>query len=202
MKLFKKIKKIIPVSMMIEIFLIVVVVVGIGAYFVHNHIVAMNEPPVFKIEAESDIFSVKATEKDLLDGVVATDKEDGNVTESIIIEGISQFFDDNKRTVTYVAFDSDNNVTKFNRDIKYSDYEAPKFTNKTRIYVPKGTASEILSEIKVEDKLDGDLSSQVRLEINTVVTGIPGEYPVRASVTNSAGDVATKDIIVTVTGEE
>lgn len=202
MKLFKKIKKIIPVSSMIEIALIVLVVIGIGAYFVYNHIDSMNLPPMIKVEAQSDVFSVNATEKDLLDGVVATDKEDGNVTDSIIIEGISQFFDDNTRTVTYVAFDSNNNVTKFNRDIKYSDYESPKYTNPTRIYVPTGSASEILSKIKVEDKLDGDISSQVRLEINAVVTGVPGDYPVRASVTNSAGDVVTKNIVVTVTGEE
>lgn len=188
--------------MMIEMLLIVLVVAGIGAYFIHNHMDAMNQPPMIEIQAESDVFSVNATEEDLLSGVVATDNEDGNVTDSIIIESISQFFDDNVRTVTYVAFDSSNNVTKCTRDIKYSDYVAPTFTNPTRISVKTGSASEILSKITVEDKLDGDISSQVRLEVNTVVTGIPGEYPVRASVTNSAGDVATKNIIVTVVGEE
>lgn len=198
----KKIKKRIPKYMILEICLIVLVVVGIGAYYVHNHLQANNSAPVITIADNSQRFSVKATEEDFLQGVSAEDNEDGNVTDSIIIESISQLYKGNRRSIVYVAFDSNNHVTKQEREIIYTDYKAPKFTNDTYISVPTGTASEILSQLKAEDVIDGDISSQIKLEINSVQRGVPGTYPVRATVTNSCGDVVTKDVVVTVEGKE
>lgn len=198
----KEIGKRIPKYVILEICLIVVVVLGIGAYYVHNHLEAHNQPPVITIENSSDVFSVKATEEDFLRGVSANDAEDGNVTDSLIIESISQLYKNNTRSIVYVAFDSNNNVTKQEREIKYNDYKSPKFLNDSSISVPTGAVEEILAELKVEDVIDGDITSQVKLEINSVQKGIPGKYPIRATVTNSCGDVVTKDILVTVVGKE
>lgn len=199
---FKQLKKRIPKYMILEICLIILVVVAFGAYFVHHHLEANNSAPVITIAEGSDKFSVKATEEDFLRGVSAEDEEDGNVTDSIIIESISQLYNGNKRSIVYVAFDSNNHVTKLEREIKYTDYKAPKFLNDTYITVPTGAAAEILNELKASDVIDGDISSQIKLEVNSVQRGIPGKYPVRATVTNSCGDVVTKDVVVTVEGKE
>ncbi len=192
----------IPRLVIIELVIIALVIVGIGYYWVHRHIESMNAAPVITIEADSNEFSVKATEDDFLKDVVAIDKEDGNVTDSVIIESISQIIDGNKRTITYVAFDSSNNVTKIERDITYTDYKSPEIQCARDISVSMGSTNEILAKISAIDAIDGDISEQVRLEINDVKYGVPGKYSVKLSVTNSSGDVSTRDIVVTVTGEE
>lgn len=195
-------KKRIPTTIIIEIALIIAVVIGMGAYWTYRHIDAMDNAPVITFEDDSNEFSVSASEDDFLKGVTAMDKEDGNITDSIIIESISQLIDGNKRTVTYVAFDSHNNVTKLDRDIVYTDYEAPKFTSSKNISVPRGTSAEILAKVTAIDAIDGDISEQARIEINNVRVGVPGTYAAKLSVTNSCGDVSTQNIVVTVTGEE
>lgn len=199
---FNSIKKRLPKYMILEICLILVVTICFGAYYIHKHLQANNQPPVITIENGSNNFSVKSTEEDFLRGVSAQDKEDGNVTDSIIIESISQIYNKNTRSIVYVAFDSNNHVQKLEREIKYTDYESPRFLNSSKITVPTGETQEILSQLKVEDVIDGDISNKVKLEINSVQKGIPGKYAVRATVTNSCGDVVTKDILVTVEGKE
>lgn len=198
----KRLMKKISPHIIIELVLIIIVVGCFGYYFVHRMISNNDARPVITVTDTNNKFSVKATEDDFLKGVVAEDKEDGNVTDSIIIESVSQLIDGNKRTVTYVAFDSHNNVTKLERDIVYTDYTSPKFTSKKEINVKYGSSAEILSQLTAEDVIDGDISDQIRIEINKVTSGVPGKYPARVSVTNSCGDVTTKDIVVTVTGEE
>ena len=68
-----------------------------------------------EIQFEQDLLevSVKATEQDLLQGVTATDKKDGDITDSIIIENMSNMLENNERIVTYVAFDRDKPVYSF-----------------------------------------------------------------------------------------
>lgn len=195
-------KKGIALHTIIEIVLIIVAVIGIFTYFVHRRAVNNNAAPVITIEAQSNEFSVKDSVDDLLKGVKAVDKEDGIVTESVIIESISQIIDGNKRTITYVAFDSDNNVTKYDRDIVYTDYVSPTFTSPKQIKVKVGTSSEILSKLSATDVIDGDISDQIKLEVNNVNAGVPGEYSVKISVTNSCGDVSNENIVVAVVGEE
>lgn len=192
----------IPIRIVIELALIAIVIAGIGAYWVHRQVVNNNAAPVITIDENSNSFSVKADEDELFKGVSATDKEDGNVSDDMIIESISQLFDGNKRTVTYVAFDSSNHVVKLDRDITYTDYVSPQFTSPKEISVPTGRSTEILAKLTATDCIDGDISDQIKLEVNNVTPGLPGQYPVKISVTNSCGDVSTRDIVVTVTGEE
>lgn len=198
----KELRRAIPRFMILEICLIIIVLIGTGAYFIQNRLNEHNEPPVITIAEGSDSFSVTATDEDFLRGVSAEDKEDGNVTESIIIESISQIYDGNTRSIVYVAFDSNNHVQKLEREIHYTDYKSPEFTNSAQITVPTGATREILDELKANDVIDGDISSQIKLEINRVQAGIPGKYPVRATVTNSCGDVVTMDVLVTVQDKE
>ena len=192
----------IPVAVAVEIILIAAVLFGLGYYYVQVHLQANNAAPVITVPEGDGVFSVSATEEDLLSGVSAYDNEDGDVTESVIIESISPLFDGKSRTVTYVAFDSNNNVTKLDRDITYSDYRSPVFTSDRHIYVPTGDYTEILAQLSAKDVIDGDISDQIKLEVNNVSEGIPGTYSVQITVTNSCGDVAAENIVVTVTGEE
>lgn len=200
--LLKKIRKRIPKFMLLEICLIAVITVCIGVFYIYNHLDAHNQAPVITIADGTNEFSVSATEEDFLLGVSAEDDEDGNVTDSIIIESISQIYNKNTRNIVYVAFDSNNHVAKLEREIKYTDYKSPEFTNDKYIAVETGSADEILAQLKATDVIDGDISNQIKLEINSVQRGVPGKYPIRATVTNSCGDIVTKDFVVTVGEKE
>lgn len=59
-------------------------------------------------------YTKKTSEEDLLEGVSAVDDVDGDVTDSLLIEKISETADGNV-IVTYVALDAANNVTKKSR---------------------------------------------------------------------------------------
>ena len=54
--------------------------------------------------------SIHAEESELLAGVTAYDKKDGDVTSSLAVEHISNFVEKGRRKISIVAFDSDNHV--------------------------------------------------------------------------------------------
>ncbi|MFQ7768823.1 MAG: hypothetical protein ACLRIL_11475 [Fusicatenibacter saccharivorans] len=54
---------------------------------------------------------------ELLSGVTAYDAKDGDVTDSLAVEHISNFIEKGRRKISIVAFDSDNNVTHAEREM-------------------------------------------------------------------------------------
>lgn len=60
------------------------------------------------------VYTESMKEEELLEGVSAADDVDGDVTDSLLVEKISETADGNV-IVTYVALDSSNNVTKKSR---------------------------------------------------------------------------------------
>ena len=72
--------------------------------------------------------SIHAEESELLAGVTAYDKKDGDVTSSLAVEHISNFVEKGRRKISIVAFDSDNHVTHAERELVYNDYTSPVFS--------------------------------------------------------------------------
>lgn len=132
---------------------------------------------------------VKDSEDVLLQGVTASDSADGDVSDSLSVENISTFYSDRKRLVTYVAFDSDNHVARATREMRYTDYESPKFVlEEPLMYLP----GAVNLKIEAEDCLDGNITSAIKLvESDLVSTDQPGLYKVTFQVANSAGDVSS-----------
>ena len=71
----------------------------------------MKDAPVIEFNADELIVSVNATYEDLLSGVGAYDLQDGDITDDIIIEELTVFLGNHTRTISYVVFDSDDNIT-------------------------------------------------------------------------------------------
>ena len=146
--------------------------------------------PVFQMDSELIQASVKDSEDALLKGVTATDKADGDVTDSIIIESISPFNGDGRRVIRYAAFDSDNHTAHAERELVYTDYQD------IRIRLDRQLCFDIddpilLDGITAEDSIDGDLTDKVELLLDTEIKSYnTGEFPARIKVINSAGDVA------------
>lgn len=61
------------------------------------------KPPVVSCDSSELKVPVNAKEKDLLKGVTAKDNRSGDVSNTLVVENMSEFTDNGKRTVTYAA---------------------------------------------------------------------------------------------------
>ena len=76
--------------------------------------------PVISMDS-SDIFvSVNDPQSQVMAGVTAMDSKDGDVTNLMLIEDLSDFVEEDTRIVSYAAFDKDNHVSKAQR--RMTDY--------------------------------------------------------------------------------
>ena len=153
---------------------------------------------------EMDVTQIEVSVKDLklklLAGMTATDARDGDVTDTLVIENISDFISENTRTVTYAAFDKNNNVTKATRSMIYTDYTPAIFSLSGALRFPVGTTQQsILNVIRVTDSIDGNLSDSVNFSSSSVINvDTAGDYKVTVEVTNSAGDSFSMPLTVTI----
>lgn len=156
---------------------------GLMYYNKQNNI--KGEAPVISIQGKDLVTSVKAEAKVLLDGVEASDKEDGFLTNDVFIESISPFNENKKRTITYTVFDSDDNLTRATRNISYTDYKQPSLTLIKPVLVTYiGDKNMFKSFVKADSNVDGNISDQVVVE-RIYLEG--SDYYIDYSVKDSCG---------------
>lgn len=182
----------------LQILLLAAAVIMVILYIVNRWVLYSRfdrSTPEISFDSEVLEVSVAVTEEELLNGVTAADKKDGDVTDTIIIESISKMLGDHERIVTYAAFDKDNHVGKAQRKIRYTDYTSPRFSLDGPLEAGTMNAemSDILAPLHATDCIDGDLTSQI-VVIDTEITSMSADamtaqYEVQ--VTNSCGDVTT-----------
>lgn len=145
-----------------------------------------------EITMDSDVLSVSvhAGRKAMLKGVTATDNKDGDVTASILVEGISKLTDENTAVITYVAYDASGNAAKASRTVQFTDYQPPVFGQEEALVFASNTAPDVLEFMTAEDILDGDISNRIKgtLLSDTTSLNYPGVHTVEFRVTNSMGD--------------
>lgn len=153
-------------------------------------------PPLISIEERVKEVSVTDGDEKLLEGVTADDTKDGDVSDSLVVESLSNFLDTNRRLVSYAAFDSDNHVSKSTREIVYTDYVKPQFELEEPLRFPVGTTN-FQEYMKVVDCLDGDLSDKIKISPDTsIIVDVAGNYNVKFQAANSAGDVVYLPVTV------
>ena len=182
----------------LQILLLAAAVIMVILYIVNRWVLYSRfdrSTPEITFDSEVLEVYVAVTEEELLNGVTAADKKDGDVTDTIIIESISKMLGDHERIVTYAAFDKDNHVGKAQRKIRYTDYTSPRFSLDGPLEAGTMNAemSDILAPLHATDCIDGDLTSQI-VVIDTEITSMSADamtaqYEVQ--VTNSCGDVTT-----------
>ena len=147
-------------------------------------------PPEITMDADMINVSVSAGEEELLKGVSAFDKRDGDVTGKIIVESVANINDECTATVTYAAFDAAGNVSKAVRKVKFTDYEPPEFGLKQALVFQSELLPNVLDCLSAKDKVDGDISRNVKgtLISNTGNLSSVGTHYVAFRVTNSMGD--------------
>ena len=148
--------------------------------------------PVIAFGGEELVLSVHDDRSRLLEGVTAKDDRDGDVTASLLVETVSAIRSDHSVSVTYVAFDKNGNASKAVRNVRYSDYEPPRFRLKSPLMFRSGITADPFAYIEALDPLDGDLSNRVKVIMRSGESSISdvGIYEVELRVTNKMGDTA------------
>lgn len=169
--------------------IVVLVTAAFAAYRMNEIRKEDSSGPVFSCDQTNLEVSIHDGDDVLLQGITAQDKKDGDVTGSILVEKLSSFYGENKRLVTYAAFDSDNHITEMEREITYTDYTKPKFALNGSLRFKAGETINIDQIVTAQDCLDGDLSRNVKILMDgTINNRITGFYDIEYQVTNSAGD--------------
>ena len=176
------------------IFLLVLILFGI---FYFQTRMDDNIPPVISMAEDEIKVSVRDSQEELLKDVTASDNKDGDLTDSIVVENLSNFTETGQRVVTYAVLDSSGNIARATRILKYTDYISPRFEISAPLVLPtsaiKGTtSSEYLSNVAASDCLDGDVSHNVKVlrvgEVQEEHYGTTADAELQ--VFNSAGDVS------------
>lgn len=168
--------------------LLLIAVTGLYAFDrVSTALSGENIGPTLSCPEEILEISVADDEAALLAGVTAHDEQDGDLTHKVRILGISKFIEDYTTKVTYVVFDSDNNMATCTRQMRYTDYRSPTFSITSPLIYPRSTAMLLLDRITVTDMLDGDITHSVRVT-PIKATSTPEVFTVDLQVTNSMGD--------------
>ncbi len=170
----------------------VISVLVLGACAVSFFMNRDTEGPVIKVPDGVLELDIAAPTEDILAGVTATDSKDGDVSDTLMVEYISNIIGDNQREAGIVAFDEDGHVSKAKRIVQYN-YTGIEYSLSEPLRFPTGTnANKIKQGLSAKDCFDGDVTrwimmSNVKDEI--LDTNVEGEYLVEFSVSNSAGDV-------------
>ena len=174
---------------------VILTVLLFGGYRVYEIYKTDSSGPVISGGQDAIRVSIHDGDDVLLKGITAQDKKDGDVTDSLIVEKLSNFYDENKRIVTYAAFDSDNHISKVERELTYTDYTGTRFALSGSLRFRAGETLNIEKIVSAEDCLDGDLSNKIKIHMETTINNrVIGFYKVEYSVTNSAGDVTNLPI--------
>lgn len=174
------------------IILALLVAINIGSYF---YLGTSNRKVPPKISCPSEILEVSVSElrenpgKVLLAGITASDDQDGDLTNSVTVAGVSKLISKDTAKVTYMVFDSDNNMASCVRKIRYRDYRRPTFEVTEPLVYASTEEVAMLARLKAIDVLDGDISKNIR--VSTLEPTNNSEiYHVSVQVSNSSGDTS------------
>ncbi len=139
-----------------------------------------------------------------LDGVTANDREDGNLTDKIVVSGFDQ--DDLNFAGTYVitlkVTDSAGNETivTINLTVEGTTAALPPVLNGIKAqqtyYIGSGDFNPIAGVTAI-DPVDGNITTSIQVT-GTLLLDTPGQYTLTVRVTNQAGVRASATITVTV----
>lgn len=169
----------------------------IGIQMLEEYTSDDTKPEIYTEETYLEL-SVDDPEEKLLEGLTAVDEKDGDLTDSIMIQGKSHFSDKGAVTVKYVVFDRDNNFAELSRKVYYTDYHSPEFTLSEPLDFARNKNVSILDYVQATDLLDGDITNKVKVSGSSVDMTTSGVYPVSLEVTNSYGDRSIVDTNVVV----
>ncbi|OSM10757.1 cell wall anchor protein [Bacillus toyonensis] len=159
-----------------------------------------DEVPVLTVPAEA---TINIEDKfDPMAGVSATDKEDGDITSKVTVDGSVNASKPGTYELTYTVLDSKGHtvIAKQTVTVKQkveTTNEAPVLTVPFTTTLRVGEAFDPMAGVTASDKEDGNLTNKIKYKGN-VDTSKPGKYIVEYWVVDSKGvnATATQSVIV------
>ncbi len=160
-------------------------------FFIGETIKTDRTIPVINIESDVLEVELNAKEEDMLKGVTANDKKDGDLTSSVFVESISRFTKKGECKVTYVVCDSDNHITKATRKIRFKGYTSPTFTVNKSLCFSAYETIDLAEAITATDCIEGNITSRVLITSDNLTNLTEGIYNFSVTVANKYGDTST-----------
>lgn len=171
-----------------SVLLLLVSSAAFAGYKIYEKSLADNEAPVITCSQDNIQVSVADPEEKLLEGVTAGDQRDGDITDKIVVQSLSEFSEDNKREITYAVADKAGNVGYGKRTLEYTDYAEPRFNVDKPLLYSLGSTFNVADGVSATGALDGDLTSKIKYTVDkTISTTISSSYNVEFRVSDSAG---------------
>lgn len=165
---------------------VLAVFIGVKAY---TRMAVDTTPPQISCDTDTIDISVSDPESVLLQGVTARDDRDGDLTGSILIRGVTNLLSGNTARVSYVVFDSANNMATCQRTIRYTDYEKPRFALSQPLIYPEGGPVMVLDKLSAADSAGENISDNISIVSQNIDIYTAGQYFLTAQVSNSQGDI-------------
>lgn len=156
------------------------------------------EGPALVCDSEYLEISVSDPAETLMQGLTASDAQDGDLTDKILVASTSYFLEPGVFDIDYVVFDSHRNCATATRRVHYTDYTAPRFNLSMPLVFQRGENVRYLNYVTATDCLDGDITDQIKVVASDVSNYTAGTYPVLLEVTNSHGDRQQVELCVVV----
>ena len=159
-----------------------------------------HKAPEIQVQEMPLTISVQDSRDLLLQGISAVDNEDGDVTDSLIVESIRLLdASTGKISVNVAAFDQSGNVAKAVREATFSDYRSPRFSLKKAMVYTQNTSFDPMDALVARDDLDGDITYRIRATAMDNSSSVaPGIRRIQFRVTNSLGDTTVVELPVEV----
>jgi len=187
------------VRIIILVFSIIVMAVFAGSW-IYEYRTSDSTPPVIRADTDVLFLSVNSTQEDLLAGMSAYDNLDGDVTNTLVVVSKSKFISKGTQRVNYAAFDNNNNVGIYSRNVTYTDYVSPRFSVSQPMRFLSGSANyNYLQNVTAVDAMDGNITQKVKVTYGDVeaISDSISFRSINLLVTNSAGDSSVLPLNVT-----
>ena len=159
-------------------------------------------PPEIRMDADTVTVSVTDGDEALLRGVTAVDNRDGDISGTVLVDGVSQLTGPNSARVRYIVFDAAENSATASRTVVYSDYEAPRISVLRPLTYNVGDTIALRGRVIARDCLEGNITSRIRLSSQDLSNRSAGIYHLSIWVMNKLGDVSTVSLPVIVREED
>ncbi len=181
------------------IILFVLVLATFCGFRAYDRIAVDNTPPVITCSSDTIDISVSDPESALFQGITASDDRDGDLTASVMIKGMTGLITNDTAKVTYIVFDSSNNMTTCQRTVHYTDYEKPRFALSAPLIYKAEEPIVVLDKLTATDSSGQDISENIRVVAQDINSYSGGTYNMTVQVSNSLGDVESLTLPVIIT---
>lgn len=183
-KIDKKLRKI--VLLIVAITLILIIGILSYMYLIHNKPSLIQNTTTIEAGVETDLLSL-----------VSLENED-NYTVAVKSDSID-YMVLGEYKVIYTITNEENGKT-YDEEFSFNvvDTTPPTITVSDTLTVQKDSDFDIMDNISVADSVDGIIDNSSVTMTGTIDATVNGTYPVTLSVTDNAGNTATKDISIIV----